>query len=66
LNASHKFYKVNYQIVSQQLRLLDEEGKQIGLVSKIEALQKARELGIFDTFCVKFVKDAVEIIEDIL
>lgn len=46
MNASHKFYKVNYQIVSQQLRLLDEEGKQIGLVSKIEALQKARELGI--------------------
>jgi translation initiation factor IF-3 len=46
LNASHKFYKVNYQIASQQLRLLDEEGKQIGLVSKIEALQKARELGL--------------------
>lgn len=25
---------------------MDEEGKQIGIVSKIEALQKARELGI--------------------
>ena len=32
--------------MSPQLRLLDEEGKQIGIVSKIEALQKAKELGI--------------------
>jgi translation initiation factor IF-3 len=29
-----------------QLRLLDEDGKQIGVVSKIEALQRAKELGI--------------------
>lgn len=28
------------------MRLLDEEGKQIGVVSKIEALQKAKELGV--------------------
>lgn len=28
------------------MRLLDENGKQIGVVSKIEALQKAKELGI--------------------
>jgi len=32
--------------VSPQVRLLDEEGKQIGVVSKIEALQKAKELNI--------------------
>lgn len=32
--------------MSPQVRLLDEEGKQIGVVSKIEALQKAKELGI--------------------
>jgi len=29
-----------------QLRLLDEDGKQIGVVSKIEALQRAKELGL--------------------
>ncbi len=28
------------------MRLLDEEGKQIGIVSKLEALQKAKELNI--------------------
>lgn len=28
------------------MRLLDEDGKQIGVVSKIEALQKAKELNI--------------------
>lgn len=28
------------------MRLLDEAGKQIGLVTKLEALQKAKELGI--------------------
>ncbi len=32
--------------MSPQVRLLDENGKQIGVVSKIEALQKAKELGI--------------------
>lgn len=39
-------YRINYQITSNQLRLLDEEGKQIGLISKIEALQKAKELNL--------------------
>ncbi len=38
-----KHYRVNYQITSPTVRLLDESGKQVGIVSKIEALQKARE-----------------------
>ena len=42
--AKHKYYRLNYQITSPQLRLLNEEGKQIGIVSKLEALQKAKEL----------------------
>lgn len=42
----HKYYRLNYQIASPTLRLLDEQGKQIGVVSKLEALQKAKELGI--------------------
>jgi translation initiation factor IF-3 len=46
LNVGHKFYRINYQIQSQSLRLLDETGKQIGIVSKIEALQKAKELDL--------------------
>lgn len=44
MSTNVKHYRINYQIPSPQLRLLDEEGKQIGIVSKIEALQKAKEL----------------------
>lgn len=48
MNAKYnrKFYRLNYQIAAPQLRLLDEDGKQIGVVTKLEALQKAKELGI--------------------
>lgn len=46
MNTSFKHYRLNYQIISPTVRLLDEEGKQVGIVSKIEALQKAKELGI--------------------
>ena len=46
LKPNIKHYRLNYQIMSPTLRLLDEEGKQIGIVNKIEALQKAKELGI--------------------
>lgn len=40
------FYRVNYQITSPTLRLIDEDGKQIGIVSKLEALQKAKERNV--------------------
>jgi len=43
---THKFYKINYQILSPEIRLLDEKGVQIGIVSKLEALQKAKEFGV--------------------
>lgn len=43
-NDQRKFYRLNYQITSPTLRLLDESGKQIGVVSKLEALQKAKEI----------------------
>ncbi len=42
----HKFNRINYQILSPQIRLLDEKGVQIGVVSKLEALQKAKEFGV--------------------
>lgn len=43
---NRKFYRLNYQIAAPQLRLLTEEGKQIGIVTKLEALQRAKELGV--------------------
>lgn len=46
LNTSVRYYRLNYQITSPQLRLLDEDGKQIGVVTKLEALQKAKELNL--------------------
>lgn len=38
------FYRLNERIPALTLRVLDNEGKQIGILSKFEALNKAREL----------------------
>lgn len=38
-----KFYRINERIFASSLRVLDGEGKQIGLLTKEEALEKARE-----------------------
>jgi len=38
-----KFYRTNERIFAHTLRVLDSEGKQIGVLSKFEALKKARE-----------------------
>lgn len=46
MSTNFRHYRLNYQITSPLLRLLDEDGKQIGVVSKLEALQKAKELNI--------------------
>ena len=46
MSTNRKLYRLNYQILSPQIRLLDEAGKQIGVLSKIEALQKAKEMGL--------------------
>ncbi|HCM37496.1 TPA: translation initiation factor IF-3 [Patescibacteria group bacterium] len=46
-----KFYRLNYFIQARQVRLLDETGKQIGVVTKEEALRLGREAS----------KDVVEI-----
>lgn len=40
------YFRTNERIFASQLRVLDSEGKQIGVLSKFEALTKARELGI--------------------
>lgn len=41
-----KFYRTNERIAAPNLRVLDGEGKQIGLLSRTEAILKARELGL--------------------
>jgi translation initiation factor IF-3 len=41
---TRKQYKINERIWAAQLRVLDSEGKQIGILSRDEALAKAREL----------------------
>lgn len=40
------FYRTNERIYANTLRVLDSEGKQIGVIGKFEALSKARELGL--------------------
>ncbi|MFH0863816.1 MAG: translation initiation factor IF-3 [Candidatus Gottesmanbacteria bacterium] len=41
-----KFYRLNQYIYASTLRVLDEQGKQIGLFKKDEAIRKANELGL--------------------
>ncbi|MBI4078740.1 MAG: translation initiation factor IF-3 [Candidatus Levybacteria bacterium] len=40
------YFRVNERIFASQLRVLDSEGKQIGVLSKFDALTKARALGL--------------------
>lgn len=42
MRTSHKFYRINYQISSPKFRLLDETGKQIGIIDRFEALKRAQ------------------------
>lgn len=44
--VERKFYRTNERIFATELRVLDFEGKQIGVLSKYEALKKAREDGL--------------------
>lgn len=43
---NRKFYRINERIFASNLRVLDSEGKQIGVLTRMEALQKAKELGV--------------------
>lgn len=44
--TNDRFYRVNERILSFELRVLDSEGKQIGVMKKFEALEKARKEGL--------------------
>lgn len=39
-----KFYFINHRIEVPSLRVIDKEGKQVGVLSRFEALQKAQEM----------------------
>ncbi len=41
-----KFYRINERIYATTLRVIDDTGKQIGVLSKFEALEKARNAGL--------------------
>ena len=41
-----KFYRTNERIFANTLRVLDSEGRQIGVLGKFEALKKAKEAGL--------------------
>lgn len=43
---TRKIYRVNERIFALTLRVLDTEGKQIGIITKSEALEKARNQGL--------------------
>lgn len=41
-----KYFRINDRIQSDKLRVIDVDGKQLGILSRAEALQKAREEGL--------------------
>lgn len=41
-----RFYRTNERIFASTLRVLGSDGKQIGVISRIQALTKSRELGL--------------------
>lgn len=43
---TRRFYRINERIFASNLRVLDAEGKQVGVLTRFEALAKARELGV--------------------
>lgn len=42
LRKNVKYYRVNYQITAPQVRLLDDSGKQIGILARQDALRRAQ------------------------
>ncbi|MDO8658050.1 MAG: translation initiation factor IF-3 [Candidatus Levybacteria bacterium] len=43
---NRRFFRTNERIFAQTLRVLDSEGKQIGVLNRIEAFNRAREEGL--------------------
>jgi len=45
-STHNKFYLINYRINSSKLRVISDQGDQIGILSKDEALKKAQEANL--------------------
>ena len=45
-NSNRKFYKINQYITASEVRLLDDQGKQIGVMSISEARNMSQESGL--------------------
>ncbi|QQG40664.1 MAG: translation initiation factor IF-3 [Candidatus Levyibacteriota bacterium] len=45
-NQRQQVFRINERIFAVSLRVLDSEGKQIGILNRFEALQKARNAGL--------------------
>lgn len=45
ISSKRSFVKINHFILAKELRVIDEQGKQYGILSKQDALMKAEELG---------------------
>lgn len=45
-SSNHKFYKINQYITASQVRLLDDQGKQIGVMPISEARTMSQETGL--------------------
>ena len=43
---TRRFYRINERIFASTLRVLDPEGKQIGVMPRFEALKKAKEMQV--------------------
>ena len=43
---NNKFYRINHQISSPTIRLIQGDGKQIGVISLSQALQQAQQTGL--------------------
>lgn len=41
-----KFYRLNEHIQSPKLRIIDHEGNQLGILDRLEAMAKAKEVGL--------------------
>lgn len=41
-----RFYRINERIAARELRVLDAEGKQVGILDRFAALSKAKEMGL--------------------
>lgn len=61
-NKSH--FRINHQISARELRVIGSDGKQIGLMSREEALQKASELELDLIEIAPMAKPPVAKIED--